>query len=57
MDYLIRFVQIHETFRRPEIEALAILANVNIEFLSYTQDVRLGAMQCLSHAISHLTMY
>ncbi|KAL2043594.1 hypothetical protein N7G274_003901 [Stereocaulon virgatum] len=38
MDYLIRFVQIRETFRRPEIEALALLANVNIDFLSYTEN-------------------
>ncbi len=40
MDYLIRFVQIHETFRKPEIEALAILANVDVEFLSYSETVR-----------------
>lgn len=39
MDYLIRFVQMHETFRRPEIEALAELASINIEFLSYFTDV------------------
>lgn len=40
MEYLIRFVQIHETFRKPEIEALAILANVKVEFLSYSENVR-----------------
>ena len=38
-DYLIRFVQVHETFRRPEIEALAVLADINIEFLSYSEYV------------------
>ena len=39
MDYLIRFVQVHESFRRPEIEALAVLANVNVEFLHYSEIV------------------
>ncbi len=41
MEFLIRFVQIHESFRMPEIEALAVLTNVNIEFLFYSEDVRL----------------
>ena len=40
MEFLIRFVQIHETFRKPEIEALAVLANVNVEFLFYSESVR-----------------
>ncbi len=40
MDYLIRFVQIHETFRKPEVEALAVLADVNVEFLFYSENVR-----------------
>ena len=44
MDFFIRFVQIHETFRKPEIEALAVLANVNVEFLSYTESVRLDIL-------------
>ena len=44
MDFLIRFVQIHETFRKPEIEALAVLANVNLEFLLYTESVRLDVL-------------
>lgn len=38
-DYLIRFVQVHETFRKPEIEALAVLADVNVEFLFYSEYV------------------
>lgn len=41
MDYLIRLVQVHESFRRPEIEAIAILANFNVEFLYYAESVRL----------------
>ncbi len=40
MDYLIRFVQMHETFRRPETQALATLADVNVEFLFYSEYVR-----------------
>ncbi|KAI7598992.1 RNA methylase family UPF0020 protein, partial [Hortaea werneckii] len=36
MDYLIRFVQQHETFRRPEIESLADLAGYSLEWLSYS---------------------
>lgn len=37
MDYLVRFVQAHESFRRPELEALARLANVEMEIISYSQ--------------------
>ncbi|KAI9371457.1 hypothetical protein BJX61DRAFT_534770 [Aspergillus egyptiacus] len=37
MEYLIRFAQAHETFRRPEIQALAELANTDLEILSYEQ--------------------
>ncbi|KAL4892164.1 SIR2-domain-containing protein [Aspergillus ambiguus] len=33
--YLIRFAQAHETFRRPELEALADLTGVDLEILSY----------------------
>lgn len=39
MDYLIRFVQMHETFRKPEIDALAQINNISIEWLSYTEEV------------------
>ncbi|KAL8766804.1 MAG: hypothetical protein Q9209_006543 [Squamulea sp. 1 TL-2023] len=34
MEYLIRFVQMHESFRKAEVEALADLHNIKIEFLS-----------------------
>ncbi|CAG8020398.1 unnamed protein product [Penicillium salamii] len=37
MDYLVRFAQTHETFRRPELEACATIAGANIEILSYNQ--------------------
>lgn len=39
MEYLIRFAQAHESFRKAEIEALAALVGVNVEFLVYTEDV------------------
>ncbi len=41
MEFLIRFVQIHETFRKPEIEALAVVRDVTVEFLTYTESVSL----------------
>ncbi|KAI9891826.1 MAG: hypothetical protein M1814_002391 [Vezdaea aestivalis] len=36
MEYLIRMTQYLETFRRPEIEALAVLANIEVQFLQYS---------------------
>ncbi|KIW38137.1 uncharacterized protein PV06_10097 [Exophiala oligosperma] len=38
MDYLIRFAQTHESFRRPEIEALSRLADLECEIMSYSED-------------------
>ncbi|MCJ1308122.1 hypothetical protein MMC25_001774 [Agyrium rufum] len=40
MDFLIRFIQVHETFRKPELEALAKLAGLHdgdMEILEYSQ--------------------
>ncbi|RAQ42361.1 RNA methylase family protein [Aspergillus flavus] len=37
MEYVIRFAQVHETFRRPEIESLAALAGIDLEILYYDQ--------------------
>lgn len=42
MEYLIRFAQAHETFRQPEIEALAALAGIEVEFVIY--DHYVGAL-------------
>lgn len=39
IDYLVRFVQVHETFRKPELEALACLAKISLEFLFYRECV------------------
>lgn len=37
--YLVRLVQWHEAFRKAELHALASMAGVIIEFLSYDEDV------------------
>ncbi len=42
MDYLIRLVQVHESFRKAEILALAVLASINVEILAYYEYVRLS---------------
>ena len=39
MDYLIRFIQKHETFRKPETDALAELAGLNLQWAFYSEDV------------------
>lgn len=39
MEYMIRFTQVHETFRLPEIEALAVLDGIKLEVLSYNPSV------------------
>lgn len=41
MEYLIRLVQVQESFRRAELDALAVLAGVEIEIVTYLEDVRL----------------
>lgn len=39
MDFLIKFAQAHETFRVPEIEALALVEGLDMEIVDYSQDV------------------
>lgn len=39
MEYMIRFTQVHETFRRAEIEALAALESITLEVVSYSNEV------------------
>ncbi|KAI1430410.1 S-adenosyl-L-methionine-dependent methyltransferase [Xylaria sp. FL1777] len=38
MQYLIRFTQLHETFRLAEIKALAVLARVELKIISYNDE-------------------
>ncbi|KAA8648606.1 tRNA (guanine-N2-)-methyltransferase [Aspergillus tanneri] len=37
MEYLVRFAQVHESFRRPEIESLASLTGIPLEIIFYDQ--------------------
>lgn len=39
MDYLIRFVQMHESFRKPETDALAELAGIELQWVFYSEHV------------------
>ena len=40
MDFLIRFSQVHESFRKPEIEALAQLFDLEYQWIHYKEYVR-----------------
>jgi tRNA G10 N-methylase Trm11 len=42
MKYLIRFTQLHESFRLAEIQALATLANADLKVLHYDAEVSEG---------------
>lgn len=46
--YLIRFVQVHESFRKAEIEALADLLRIELKFLEYSEDVNFPLTQILA---------
>lgn len=37
--YLVRLAQTHESFRKTELQALADLAGVNLEFIKYDENV------------------
>lgn len=39
IEFLVRLVQVHESFRKAELQALAQLAGVTIEFVYYSEDV------------------
>ena len=39
MEFLIRMVQVHETFRKAELEALAALENVKLQWVVYNEYV------------------
>ena len=39
MEYLVRLVQLHETFRKPELESLALLHGIEMEILEYSDQV------------------
>ncbi|MCJ1269221.1 hypothetical protein MMC22_009110 [Lobaria immixta] len=56
MEYLIRFVQVHESFRKPEVEALAALANVDVEFLDYSECSPFCALRLPNEAAARALM-
>lgn len=37
--YLIRLAQVHESFRKVELQALADIVQVSLEFVHYEEDV------------------
>lgn len=37
--YLVRMAQVHSSFRKPELEALALMAGVEVEFVRYSEYV------------------
>lgn len=39
MEYLVRMAQIHETFRVPELRALARIEGIEMEVVEYDDDV------------------
>lgn len=45
MEFLIKFAQAHETFRVPEIEALALVEGLEMKIVDYSQDVRYPSHQ------------
>jgi tRNA G10 N-methylase Trm11 len=52
MDFLIRFVQVHEQFRQAEIEALGTIAGVLVEVISYSN--RVSSTPLLQTAHNHV---
>lgn len=54
MEYLVRFVQMHESFRKAELEAMADLYRIKMEFLHYNQYVRYYVFARLLFPISLL---
>ncbi|KAG8533238.1 uncharacterized protein KY384_002021 [Bacidia gigantensis] len=52
MNYLIRFVQVHESFRQPEIEALAALNDIDLKWVFYSKDDEKSAKELIFRSIS-----
>ncbi len=47
MEFIIKFAQTHETFRLAEIEALAVVEDVDLTVIEYSDQVGLTYMQHL----------
>ena len=39
MEFLVRMVHIHQSFRKPELEALATLADIDLQFVEHDENV------------------
>lgn len=39
MFYLVRLAQFHPSFRKPELEALALMAGMDVKFVEYSESV------------------
>jgi tRNA (guanine10-N2)-methyltransferase len=39
MEYLVRLAQCHETFRQPELQAVATLLGIEMEIMAYNEFV------------------
>ncbi len=50
MDFLVKFAQIHETFRLAELEALATLEGIDLVIKSYDSDVS-AALQSMMNEL------
>ncbi|KAK1848922.1 RNA methylase family protein [Colletotrichum chrysophilum] len=42
MEYLVRFSQAHESFRLPELQALADLEGIQMKVVEYSAEVSVG---------------
>lgn len=50
MDYLVRLAQVHEDFRKAELQALADLSGTEMDFRDYSQYVRHYLVRASSQA-------
>lgn len=60
MDFLIKFASEHESFRVPEIEALAIIENLDLKIKEYDREVRRKAtttQPLISKSHPHSSLY
>jgi tRNA (guanine10-N2)-methyltransferase len=45
MEYLIRFIQMHESFRQPETDALSTLFDIDLEWVTYSESVGISGVR------------
>ena len=57
MDFLVRFAQMHESFRKAELQALAELEGVNMEIKDYKEDVSAFVPSILNAGCSTLAKF